>query len=176
MTTIRMIPVTRKVVFGIGLCVASIASIAFGTTAWADASCNNLLASARSSAASCVTAGCTLNVTHTTNFQQDTSIWGGFDETVLTLNNSGHLVGTGNRLHSDRRSGSQPFDIHQPETLTYDFDPSGELTFDGIYGPADPVCYFDKFMVIPGSGSVEVFSFHVVPSGSKDPVCGPNPC
>lgn len=112
-----------------------------------------------------VNPGTSAGVIHTTNFLvQDTTTFnwfGGYTGVTLSLVN-GHLVGAGSRLHSDRFTDStrtQPFDARQPEFISYDIDPNGKLTFDGAFGPFDPVCYFDKFMVVPGATAVEVLSF-----------------
>ena len=148
------------ILVGSALCISTLGTV---SAARADSTCNNLLNNIRSILS--VNPLASASVIHTTNFlvQSTTTLnwFGGHTQVTLNLVN-GHLVGSDNRLHSDRFTDStrtQPFDIHQPEFISYDIDPSGKLTLDGIYGPADPVCFFDKFMVVPGATAVEVFSF-----------------
>jgi hypothetical protein len=166
-TSNRMISRVVKALAGGAVGVALLGT---GSTASADSTCNTLLANVTSRAQVCVNVGgfgCII-AHHTTNFLTLSSEgvaqtqFGGYTDAPLGLSN-GHIVGSGSRLHSDRFTGSQPFDVNQGEAISYDWDPSGKLTMDGIYGPADPVCYFDTFMVIVGSGSVEVFSFEPSP-------------
>lgn len=156
----RMMSAVSKTLLGAAACVAIVGQ---GSTAHADASCNTLLANARAVAARCI--GCVVMVKHATNFftppvTSPIDWWIGYDSVGLS-NSAGHLVGTANRLFDIDKAGNQPFDINQPAQLTYDIDPSGKLTFNTIFGPTDPVCYFDRFMVIVGSGSIETFSFDI---------------
>jgi hypothetical protein len=132
--------------------------LASGSTARADSTCNILLSNVRTTLTNCSECFVTH---HTTNFWDSVSHvhFGGYTDAILDIVN-GHIVGSGTRLHSDQLTASgQPFDIHQGEAISYDIDPSGKLTMDGIYGPYDPVCYFDQFMVVSGSTAIEVFVF-----------------
>lgn len=40
----------------------------------------------------------------------------------------------------------------------------GKVIFDGHWGPFDPVCFGDRFMIVVGSDSIETFSFDIGPS------------
>lgn len=143
----------------------AIAVLGASSTAHADATCNTLVANlfARASCSECF-----LIAHHSTNFwvadpnepADANSEFIGATLFTLSVSSNGHLTGAGSRLHSDRStSAGQPFDMNQGESISYDFDANGKLTFDGIWGPFDPVCYFDTFMVFPGSTAIEVFSF-----------------
>jgi hypothetical protein len=149
-----------KALAGGALCIAVLGT---GSMASADSTCNTLLSTLRSELTNCP--GC-VTAHHTTNFITvsggfiTSPRFGGYTDFSLSLVN-GHIVGSGSRLHSDRSTSSgQPFDATQGEAISYDIDPSGKLTMDGQYGPFDPICYFDQFMLIPGAAVIEAFSFN----------------
>lgn len=149
-------PATVKTVLAAAMALAVTGS---GSEARADASCNTLLTQLRTAKDSSLN----IIVHHMTNFQVSRTSgapdwWAGSTVAVLRLVD-GHLVGDGNRLFSNRVLNLQPFDINRPTPLHYDIDPAGHMTFDGVWGPFEPQCFGDKFMIIVGSGSIEAFMF-----------------
>lgn len=148
-----------KLLLGAVLGAASIGSTG---EAKADASCNVLLTTLRATFTPDFPEAF-VRVHHTTNFLHPADPWTAYDTAILRLVN-GHLTGPATRLFSDARRGLQPFNIQASQNMTHDIDPNGKITFDGVWGPFDPVCFGDRFMVFIGSDSIETFSFDVGPS------------
>lgn len=111
---------------------------------------------------------------HMTNYQANQQSWGGYTETRLDRSANGHLVGSGSRLISTRTiplgnpsTGGgfdtrpmQPFSIKEPDPMSYDIDPqSGQITFQGQYGPYDMTCIANKFAIVNTWDSLETFTF-----------------
>ena len=148
-----------KLLLGATLGAVSIGSIG---EAKADASCNVLLTKLRSSFTPDFPEAF-VRVFHTTNFLSPAEPWTAYDTALLRLAD-GHLTGSAIRLFSNAWRNNQPFDIQASQRLTHDIDPNGKITFDGVWGPFDPICFEDRFMVYIGSDSIETFSFDPGPT------------
>ena len=140
-----------------------------GSEARADASCNVLIAQLRA------VQGNSRYVAahHITHFQIPATSgapdwWVGAAVGFLRSVN-GHMVGDGDRLFSNRVLNLQPFDVNRPTPIHYDIDPAGKVTFDGVWGPLDPKCFANKFMILVGSTAIEAFVFDL------DPIIGLQP-
>ena len=142
-------------------------------TAHADASCNVLISTMRSTLDVCGSgSACVISAQHASNFYQHVSdvvdvrrVGSG----LLSLRTGAPTVvvmsGRGNRLFSDRfadASHLQPFDFRQPSSTGFDLvldgPNAGKVSID--MGPLlDPRCFFDKFMVVATPNSIDTFSF-----------------
>lgn len=108
-----------------------------------------------------------VTIIHMTNYQANGQWWGGWTQTQLYRGMNGHLVGTGNRLISNRLENlggggfgqMQPFSIRQPEWISYDIDLDGRIILDGQYGPYQMTCEGNKFAFFNSGDSLENFSF-----------------
>lgn len=142
----------------------------FSFKAKADASCNVLLSDLSQYLNSSYYNRVTL--IHMTNYQANNQWFGGYTQASLSKNYNGHLIGSDNRLLSSRiitlsnnNTGfdfgrSQPFDVLQPDPISYDIDPqTATIVFDNQYGPYDITCVGNKFAIVNSGDSIETFSF-----------------
>jgi hypothetical protein len=140
------------------------------STARADASCNSLIGNIQGTLAACGGgSACVAKVQQVTNFFQIISDINHVQlaeyATFTLANASFSLFGRGNALFSNRfvdAAHQQPFDFKQPTSVTFELVVSGPnaglVTLN--FGPLiNPVCFGNKFMVVPSANSVDVFSF-----------------
>jgi len=118
-----------------------------------------------------------VTIHHLTNYKTVNNSFGGYTEASLSKDIYGYFTGSGNRLLSTRLvpvvqptydllnpsfgiSATQPFDVQQPDPISYKIDPVGrKITFNGQYGPYNMTCLDDKFAIVNTGDSIETFTF-----------------
>jgi hypothetical protein len=142
-------------------------------TARADASCNVLISTMRSTLDACGPgSACTISAQHAGNFYQHVSDFVDVRRVgygLITLRTGAPTVvvmsGNGSDVFSDRFTDTtrrQAFDFRQPSPTSFDLvltgPNAGKVAVNT--GPLlDPRCFFDKFMVVATPNSIDTFSF-----------------
>lgn len=120
-----------------------------------------------------------VTIHHLTNYQTVNNSFGGYTVATLSKDIYGNFIGSGNRLLSTRTltldappptnypsfggGRSQPFDVQQPDPISYKIDPVAlRIIFNGQYGPYNMTCLDDKFAIVNTGDSIETFTFFKV--------------
>ncbi|MCC5609966.1 hypothetical protein LC612_25125 [Nostoc sp. CHAB 5834] len=118
-----------------------------------------------------------VTIRHLTNYQTVNNSFGGYTAARLSKDIYGNFIGSDNRLLSTRTltldaptfdpnypsfggGRSQPFDVQQPDPISYKIDPvRRNIIFNGQYGPYNMTCLDDKFAIVNTGDSIETFTF-----------------
>ena len=140
-------------------------SLAYPYSASADSSCNPLLRNLWQYKEP-------VSFKWSTHYQSGPNWAVGYTDGYISKPDYLHYTGSGKRLWSNRKKSTcfdprgeqfcandQPFNVENPEPVTFDVNGFGLITLLGVYGPYEIKCEGDRFLNVNTGDSIETFSF-----------------